>query len=116
MRVTADIPGVTAWIEFTEAWSRRDLRRVFDLDGQEFLDFLAAKTTACYVETVDGPPVTVPADLSVADTYDQFDLRVTQFLAQAIITAAGEAMAGARNGFFCAPLSPPSEVSQAPTT
>jgi hypothetical protein len=115
MRVTASVPGFEAWIDFTDVWSRADLRRVMDLDGQEFLDFLAAKAETCYIEAVDGNPITMSADLSIAENYDRLDLRVTQFLAQAIITAAGEAMAGARNGFFCVPSSAPSATSQETT-
>ena len=115
MKVTADVPGFDAWVEFTDVWSRVDLRRVLSLQDQEFLDFLAAKTRACYIEAVDGDPITVPADLSLWDNYDRLDLRIIEFLSQALITAAGEAMAGARNRFFCAPLSPPSETSREPT-
>ena len=114
MRVAATVPGYDAWIEFSDIWNRVDLRRVLDLDGQDFLDFLASKTTACHLDTTEGEPITVPADLSVAASFDRLDLRIVQFLSQALMTAAMEAQTSARSSFFCAPLSPPSETQPEP--
>jgi hypothetical protein len=116
MRVDANVPGYTAWIEFTESWSRADMRRVFDLDGQEFLDFLAGKTTACHLDVVEGDAITVPADISVMANFERLDVRVVQFLSNAITTAAGDALVSARKGFFCVVPSPMPEANQTPAT
>lgn len=109
MRYVATVPGFVAWIEFTDVWSRADLRRVFQTDDQDFIDFLASKTAACYIETTEGEPIATPADLSVMDNYDRLDLRVVEFLSQSLVTAAGEAVKGARGGLFLAPSLPASE-------
>ena len=114
MRVTATVPGYDAWIEFSEVWNRVDLRRVMELDGQKFLDFLANKTIACHLDTTEGEPITVPSDLSVRDSFERLDLRVIEFVAQALMTAAMEAQTSARSSFFCGPLSPPSETQPEP--
>ena len=114
MRVTATVPGYEAWIEFSEVWNRVDLRRVMELDGQKFLDFLAGKTTACHLDTTEGEPITVPSDLSVIANFDRLDLRVVEFLSQALMTAAMEAQTSARSSFFCAPLLPASETPEEP--
>lgn len=114
MRVTATVPGYDAWIEFTDVWNRADLRRVMELDGQKFLDFLAGKTTAVHLDTTEGEPITLPADLSVQENFDRLDLRVIEFLSQSLMTAAMDAMTVARNSFFCAPSSPVSENQSQP--
>ena len=46
--------------------------------------------------------------------FERLDLRVIEFVAQALMTAAMEAQTSARSSFFCGPLSPPSETQPEP--
>lgn len=116
MRVTATVPGCDTWIEFTDVWSRVDLRNAANLDGQPFLDFLATKIVACRIDTTGGEPITTPADLSVMENIDRLDLRLVEFLGQALMTAGTEMFRAAKSGFFCVPLSPASEIPEEPAT
>lgn len=57
-----DAPG--SWVEFNDAWTRRELRDALSLTGVDFADLLRRKVLACHLVTVDGAAITAPDEIT----------------------------------------------------
>lgn len=69
-----DAPGT--WVEFSDAWTRRELRDALSLTGDEFAALLQRKVTACHLATVDGGAIETPAAITNAALDDQLDYAI----------------------------------------
>ena len=79
------------FVEFSEAWSRGEMRRFFDpkLPRDEWLALVASKIVALYLPRLYGEPLTNPADISQATT-DDVDVRLWHWLNTAMTRAVGD--------------------------
>lgn len=57
-----EFPG--AFVEFTDAWSVGEKRRVFEVQGEDFYTLLRRKVTAIQLPTLEGDPISAPAQLT----------------------------------------------------
>ena len=88
MRVFCGVEGLeAAWVDVTEVgWTTRQLDELRTMNGADTLDMLQRKLTACELPTVDGEPVTDPAQITA--NLDSFDLRLLGFLGGVLFDAA----------------------------
>jgi len=88
VRISCSVEGLeSAWVDVTEVgWTTRQLDELRTMNGADTLDMLQRKLTACELPTVDGEPVTDPAQITAH--LDSFDLRLLGFLGGVLFDAA----------------------------
>lgn len=79
-----EFPG--AFVEFTDAWSVGEKRRVFEVQGEEFYALLQRKLTALHLPALEGDALDAPADVT-RDGVDRLDGRLWDWLRGTISTA-----------------------------
>ncbi len=78
VRVECSTPGLEAnWVEFSDVWTRRDLREYFAIKGEGFRRLWLRKVTAIHLVTPDGEEITDPTQ--VHERLDDLDLRMISF-------------------------------------
>ena len=83
-----DAPG--SWVEFTDAWTRRDLREAMTATGDEHAALLRRKVVACSLASVDDTPITHPDDLTAIVLDECMDYTVYCWLVTRLQTWVGE--------------------------
>ena len=67
IRIYCDDPDYpVTWVDVSDRWTLADQRRMMDVEGDDFYTFLRGRVTACHIETVEGDPITDPAQISEA--------------------------------------------------
>jgi len=91
MRFTCSIEGMESnWIEFSDAWTRREGKDLYGLPERDAFDkYMALKCTACHIEDTAGQVFTDPQKLKYADL-DDLDARVFGFVARSLFLAYSE--------------------------
>jgi len=89
MRFICNIPGLEQnWVEFSEVWTRREGKELFDLPEKAAFDkFFPLKATACNLEQVDSVVVFTDPQAVKYDGLDDMDARVFGFLSRALFSA-----------------------------
>jgi len=112
MKFSCQLEGFTDnWIEFSDRWTRREGKELFDMPEREAFDkFMPLKCTGCHIEQPDAEPLTDPKQLTY-DGLDNIDARLFGFIARALystyteLTRLGNASArlsSATNGMMTA--------------
>ena len=68
-----EFPG--AFVEFSDAWSVGEKRRIFEVQGDEFYSLLRRKVTALSLPVMEGEQITAPDQLT-HDSIDGLDGRL----------------------------------------
>lgn len=78
------------WIEFSDVWTRREGKDLFELPERDAFDkYVPLKAVACHIEIPGGKPITDPQALTY-DGLDNIDARLFGFLARALFNAYTE--------------------------
>ena len=72
-----------AWVEFGDSWTRGELLRFADLQGDEYFSFIAAKLKACSIPIGDETTLDDPAQFIAR--MDDVDARFFYWLASAVM-------------------------------
>lgn len=85
MRYECDDPAFAgSFIEFSESWSRGEVRAAWAAKEVDLLDILRRKITALYLPCVNGDPITDPDDLT-PERLGDVDTRLYTWFANAWI-------------------------------
>jgi hypothetical protein len=79
IRYTCGKPFEQAFVEFTDAWSRLEVRQAIDLKGEDYIHLLSKKIAEVYLPTISGAPIAAPKDYT-ADNIDRCDTRLVTWL------------------------------------
>lgn len=80
MRYECDDPEFAgAFVEFSERWSVRQRRALMEGGGAEYVALLASKIEAIYLPTVEGDPITEPAQFD-QENVDRIDIRLFEWV------------------------------------
>ena len=83
-----DFPG--AFVEFSDAWTRKEFKRVFDnSDPAVYLALVRSKVVACYLPTSDGDAIDNP-DKMTAERIEDVDVRLWTWFSNAVIKAVSD--------------------------
>lgn len=91
MKFTCNLEGFEGnWIEFSDVWTRREGKELFELpESEAFNKYAPLKCVACHIELSEGEPITNPAKLTY-ESMDDADARVFGFVARALFNAYQE--------------------------
>lgn len=90
MRMQCRVEGLEHnYIDVSDVWTRRDLRRLAEADGDEWVDIAREKLVTCHIDVVGGAAIEQPADLTI-DALDSMDLRIVGWLGAALPYACSE--------------------------
>ena len=79
------------WIDVEERWTRKEIGLMANTnDPAVLVDWIQRKAKALYIETIDGDPITDPADLTLEVIDETVDVRLYDFLGTVLIQAVGE--------------------------
>lgn len=79
-KYTCDLPGLEDnFVEFSDSWSRKQLREFLELRGEDYVNLVFSKLTACYLVCPDAEPITEPVKLD-DETLDAVDMRLVGWL------------------------------------
>lgn len=70
------------FVEFTDVWSRRDIRTFAETSGSGYFQFISAKITAVHLEDVNGQVVDDPSGIT-EDFVDNLRWEVFQWFSSA---------------------------------
>ena len=91
MRYECDEPGYEQnYVEFSRAWTRKERRDYFDVQGEEWLLMVGRKIVACHLDCVDGPPVTSGADLTMEAADERIDAIVWEWFKASLLSFYNE--------------------------
>ena len=80
MRYDCDDPLFEgAFVEWVDLWSVRQRRALIDADGDEYVQLLADKMVGLYLPTVEGDPITEPAQFT-QENVDRVDFRLFEWV------------------------------------
>jgi hypothetical protein len=74
------------WVEVLQSWSRKELRDLLEVTGDEFSALLRRKIVACHLETAAGEPITDPALLTSEALDDALRYEVYCWLTARLMT------------------------------
>jgi len=98
-------PFEQAFVEFTDAWTRLEVKRAIEDKGDEYIELLSHKIVAVNLPTLTGIHITKPQDFT-ADNLDNCDTRLVKWIGAVPmkvlqdITDMGEAL---RDRLFATP-------------
>ena len=78
-----------AFVEFSDAWTRKEFKRVFDSDPAAYLALVQSKVVACYLPTLEGDAINSP-DMLTADRIEDVDVRLWTWFSNAVIKAVSD--------------------------
>lgn len=81
MRYQCDIPGLEqCFVEFSDHWSRKEVRDYFNTKGRAYLDLLEKKMTGAFLICPDNAPIETAFRLD-DETLDKLDIRLVHWVA-----------------------------------
>lgn len=84
-----DFPG--AFVEFSDAWSRKQLRDAWNVQGEEYMSLVRSKIVACYLPTLDGDAIDAPEKLTL-DSADDMDMRLWRWFSATVPKALDDVL------------------------
>lgn len=87
VRFAVTVPGLESdWVEVSEVWTRREVKAVLEADEQALVGFLQTKLTGCHLTRPGADPLEEPGQID-ADSLDELDLRLVDFLGTVLVQA-----------------------------
>jgi hypothetical protein len=91
MRYECESPFDGCYIEFTDVWTRRDIRLFWDtgIRSEEWFALIVSKMKAVCLDRVGMGPITDPSQLTT-DALDDVDTRLIQWINSAAVRAVDD--------------------------
>lgn len=77
-RYDCDVDGLSGYVELGDTWSYAELRHVDSLNDADLMAFIARKTIAVSLPTVDGDSISTPTAL--AEHWQEMDMRLYNWI------------------------------------